>query len=107
MFNCDRFELQDTHIRSDSEDGLKPECLLGNIEFEKVDFVYETRPEIKVGIYTININVVSISRCSINPSFSLKPHLNATAYHRNIYVDDNTIVCILLKPSTQCRCGHQ
>ena len=49
MFKYDRFELQEPQIRSRSEDGLKPECLLGNIEFEKVDFVYETRPEIKVG----------------------------------------------------------
>ncbi|KAI0233434.1 Multidrug resistance protein 2 [Lamellibrachia satsuma] len=44
------FQIIDTdpQIRSLSEEGLKPECLLGNVEFEKVEFAYETRPEIKV-----------------------------------------------------------
>ncbi|KAK2167994.1 hypothetical protein NP493_1249g00018 [Ridgeia piscesae] len=44
------FEIIDTkpHIDSRSEDGLMPEQLLGHIAFERVDFIYESRPEIKV-----------------------------------------------------------
>ena len=49
------FEFQDPQIRSLSEEGLKPECLLGNVEFEKVEFAYETRPEIKVTIYPVTV----------------------------------------------------
>ncbi|KAI0228610.1 ATP-dependent translocase ABCB1, partial [Lamellibrachia satsuma] len=44
------FEIIDTkpHIDSGSDNGLKPDHLLGNIELKHVDFVYESRPEIKV-----------------------------------------------------------
>ncbi|KAI0240736.1 ATP-dependent translocase ABCB1, partial [Lamellibrachia satsuma] len=44
------FEVIDTkpQIDSNSDNGLKPDHLLGNIELKNVDFVYESRPEIKV-----------------------------------------------------------
>ncbi|KAI0240732.1 ATP-dependent translocase ABCB1 [Lamellibrachia satsuma] len=44
------FEVIDTkpQIDSRSDNGLKPDHLLGNIELKNVDFVYESRPEIKV-----------------------------------------------------------
>ncbi|KAI0228611.1 ATP-dependent translocase ABCB1 [Lamellibrachia satsuma] len=44
------FEIIDTkpQIDSGSDNGLKPDHLLGNIELKDVDFVYESRPEIKV-----------------------------------------------------------
>ena len=40
--------LQKPRIDSRSEDGLRPEQFIGNIEFEGVDFIYESRPELKV-----------------------------------------------------------
>ena len=40
--------LQKPQIDSGSDNGLKPDHLLGNIELKNVDFVYESRPEIKV-----------------------------------------------------------
>ena len=71
MFNCDRFELQEPQIHSRSEDGLKPERLLGNIEFEKVDFIYETRPEKKVTIYPITV----ATEFSLMPVFHVKKYI--------------------------------
>ena len=48
IYCVSRFDFQKPHIDARSENGLKPEQLLGNLEFEDVDFVYESRPEIKV-----------------------------------------------------------
>ncbi|KAK2180309.1 hypothetical protein NP493_451g02002 [Ridgeia piscesae] len=44
------FEIIDTrpHIDSRPEDGVKLQQFAGNIQFERVDFVYESRPQIKV-----------------------------------------------------------
>ena len=42
------FWLQTPLIDSRSEEGLRPEQFTGNIEFERVDFIYESRPELKV-----------------------------------------------------------
>ena len=40
--------LQKPNIDSDSEEGLKPDRLIGNIEFKDVFFNYPSRPDVPV-----------------------------------------------------------